>query len=43
MKKDVEEYEQTIRQKIILEEQVRRKEREVEQLDNKANKLRGVY
>ncbi len=43
MKKDIEEYEQAIRQKIILEEQMRRKEREAEQLDNKANELRGIY
>lgn len=41
MKKDVEEYERTIRQKIILEEQARLKEREVEKLNNKVTKLRG--
>ncbi len=41
IKKDVEEYEQTIRQKIILEEQARLKEQEAEKLDNKAAKLRG--
>jgi len=40
MKKDVEEYEQTIRQKIILEEQARLKEREVESLTDKANSIR---
>lgn len=41
MKKDVEEYEKTIRQKIILEEQARLKEWEAEKLNNKATKLRG--
>jgi len=41
MKKDVEEYEQTIRKKIILEEQAKQKEREAEKLNNKATKLRG--
>lgn len=41
MKKDVEEYERTIRQKIILEEQARLKEREAEKLNNKVTKLRG--
>ena len=43
MKRDVEEYERTIRQKVILEEQARLKEREAEKLDNKASKLRGEY
>lgn len=43
MKKDVEEYERTIRQKIVLEEQARLKEREAEKLDSKATKLRGEY
>ncbi len=41
MKKDIEEYEQTIRQKIILEEQARLKVREAEKLDSKATTLRG--
>ena len=41
MKRDVEEYERTIRRKIILEEQARLKEQEAEKLDNKAAKLRG--
>lgn len=41
MKKDVEEYERTIRKKIILDEQARLKEQEAEKLDNKASKLRG--
>ena len=40
MKKDVEEYEHTIRQKIELEEQTRQKEREVEHLTNKANSIK---
>lgn len=40
MKKDVEEYERTIRQKIILEEQARRKEQEAENLTNKANSIK---
>lgn len=40
MKKDVEEYEHTIRQKIELEEQTRLKEREVEHLTNKANSIK---
>lgn len=41
MKNDVEEYEQTIRRKVQLEEQARLKEWEAEKLDNKAAKLRG--
>ena len=41
MKRDVEEYERTIRQKIILEEQARLKVREAEKLDNKVTELRG--
>ena len=40
MKKDVEEYEHTIRQKIELEEQTRLKEREVEHLTNKSNSIK---
>ncbi|WP_302606724.1 hypothetical protein [uncultured Alistipes sp.] len=40
MKKDVEEYERTIRQKVILEEQARLKEREAEQLNTKANSIK---
>lgn len=43
MKKDVEEYEQTIRWKIQLEEQARMKAREAEKLNGKATKLRGEY
>ncbi len=41
MKRDVKEYEQTIRRKVQLEEQARLKEWEAEKLDNKAAKLRG--
>ncbi|BFK96047.1 hypothetical protein K060079A122_12300 [Alistipes onderdonkii] len=41
MKKDVEEYEQTVKRKVQLEEQARLKEREAEKLNNKATKLRG--
>lgn len=40
MKKDVEEYEQTILQKIILEEQARLKEQEVELLNDKVRTLK---
>lgn len=40
MKKDVEEYEQTIRRKVQLEEQARRKEREAEHLTDKANSIK---
>lgn len=40
MKRDVEEYERTIRQKIILEEQARLKVREAENLTNKANSIK---
>ncbi len=40
MKRDVEEYEQTIRRKVQLEEQARRKEREAEQLNTKANSIK---
>ena len=41
MKNDVEEYERTIRQKIILEEQARRKEREAEHLNENASRLKN--
>lgn len=40
MKKDVEEYERTIRRKVQLEEQARLKEREAENLTNKANSIK---
>lgn len=40
MKRDIEEYERTIRLKIILEEQARLKEREAEHLTNKANSIK---
>lgn len=43
MKKDVEEYERTILQKIVLEEQARRKVLEAEILNNKATKLKREH
>jgi hypothetical protein len=43
MKKDVGEYEQTIRQKIVLEEQARMKAREAEQLNKKASQLKREH
>ena len=43
MKRDVEEYELTIRQKIILKEQARLKEREAEKLNSKAAKLKREH
>lgn len=41
MKRDVEEYERAVRQKIILEEQARIKQKAVEALDNKINEMNG--
>jgi len=41
MKKDVEEYEQTIKRRIILEEQARRKEREANRLNENAARLKN--
>ena len=41
MKNDVEEYERTIRQKIILEEQARLKEREANRLSENASRLKN--
>ena len=41
MKKNVEQYERTIQQRIALDEQIRLKGQETEQLDEKAKKLRG--
>jgi len=41
MKNDVEEYERTIRQKIILEEQARLKEREANRLNENASRLKN--
>lgn len=41
MKRDVEEYEQTIRKKIILEEQARLKEREANRLNENASRLKN--
>lgn len=43
MKKDVEEYEQAIQQKIVLEEQARMKAREAEQLNKKASQLKRKH
>ena len=43
MKRDIEEYERTIRLKIILEEQARLKEREVEKLNKKASRLKREH
>lgn len=40
MKKDVEEYERTVRQKVQLEEQARLKEREAAHLTDKANSIK---
>ena len=40
MKRDVKEYERTIQRKVQLEEQARRKEREAENLTNKANSIK---
>ncbi len=41
MKKDIEEYERTIRQKIVLEEQARLKEREANRLNENASRLKN--
>lgn len=41
MKKDVEEYERTIRKKIILEEQARIKERDANRLNENASRLKN--
>ena len=41
MKRDVEEYERTIRQKIILEEQARLKVREANRLNENASRLKN--
>lgn len=41
MKKNVEQYERTIQQRIALDEQIRLKGQETEQLDEKAKKSRG--
>ena len=41
MKKDVEEYERTIRRKVQLEEQARRKEREANRLNENASRLKN--
>lgn len=41
MKRDIEEYERTIRQKIILEEQARLKEREANRLNENVSRLKN--
>ncbi len=41
MKKDVEEYEQAIRQRIALEEQTRLKIEQARKLDEEADRIRG--
>ncbi len=41
MKKDVEEYERTIRRKVQLEEQARRKEQEANRLNENASRLKN--
>lgn len=41
MKNDVEEYEQTIKRKVQLEEQARRKEREANRLNKNASRLKN--
>ncbi len=41
MKKDIEEYEQTIQRKVQLEEQARLKEREAERLNKNASRLKN--
>ena len=41
MKNDVEEYERTIRRKVQLEEQARRKEREANRLNENASRLKN--
>jgi len=41
MKKDVEEYERTIRRKVQLEEQARLKEREANRLNENASRLKN--
>ena len=41
MKRDVEEYERTVRQKVILEEQARLREREANRLSESASRLKN--
>ncbi len=43
MKKNVEEYERTVKRKIILEEQARLKEQEAEELNSKAAKFKREH
>lgn len=41
MKRDIEEYERTVKRKVQLEEQARRKEREAERLNENASRLKN--
>ncbi len=41
IKKDIEEYERTIRRKVQLEEQARRKKREANRLNENASRLKN--
>lgn len=41
MKRDVEEYERTVKRKVQLEEQARLKEREAERLNENASRLKN--
>ena len=41
MKRDVEEYERTVRQKVILEEQARLREREANRLNENASRRKN--
>ncbi len=41
MKKDVEEYERTVKRKVQLEEQTRLKQQAVKALDNKVNEMKS--
>lgn len=43
MKKDVDEYERTVKRKVQLEEQAKLKEREAEELDSKAAELKSEH
>ena len=41
MKRDVEEYERTVKRKVQLEEQARLKEREAERLNENVSRLKN--
>ena len=41
MKKDVEEYERTVKRKVQLEEQAKLKQQAIKFLDNKVNEMKG--